>query len=445
MNTKLINKLEKMIIVPKGDLKEIIDNIEYLDVPLSDPKRKDQREKYYIVLNHLYLHHFHHKNQAKGSYAKGGAKYLPKELSSDNMRSKVGQIWDEISKTLQDNHIIENNGDFDSDKEKNPKKLGKKTTKSFCGNARNHLGRPFAMCYRLAPTWQSDNYWDLKEVSVPNKLDPPRIRDEEGNLHLSNITINVSTALIELKKLAKERGWSPVIQKIYGRKIVLFNHTIFEDKECSTGRVFNKVNCLPSALREHLLIKGIPMKELDIKSCLPNILYFYITDTEEQKKWLDHIKNKRLYKFFAAQCGFYSKEEYSKCRGQEEIDLFIEAGEKKAKNAVCCYLGGKRKQDSKKVDDVIRNRFPILHEAINKIESSSKHKGELSRKLQRIESKIAVVGMGDQPYTTISIHDGVGVATNHLEKAYYAIHQLFEEYVGCPCIITGFEPEKQKV
>ncbi len=445
MKTELIKKLERMIIVPKGELKAIVNEIEYKGIVLSDPKRIGQREKYYIVLNHLYLHHFHHQNQAKGSYNKGGAKYLPKELSNEYMRSKVGQIWNHIVQTLRDKFIIQRNEDFDSHKNKKPQKKGKKTDKSYSGSKNNTLGRPFAMCYRLAPKWQNDNYWKLQEISTANKLDPPNIRDSKGNLHQSHITIHVNNAVRELKKLTESRGWSPVIHKIYARKIALFNYIPFEDKACSTGRVFNKVNCLPSVLRKHIRISGSPMKELDIKSCLPNILFTYIEDPNEQNKWLEQIKNKSLYLFFAFHCGFITQERIEQCKGQKEKAQYIEDCVKKAKYAVCCYLGGQRSLDPKKVDNVIKNQFPVLHKKIQKIESSSPHKGELSRRLQKIESKICVQGMGEEPYTTISIHDGVGVAEEHLMEAYSRLLQLFLEEVKCECVITGFTPEKQTI
>ena len=208
MNLELLNRLEKMIITPQGELKELIDSINHDGILLSDPKRTEQKEKYYIVLNHLYLHHFHHKRQAKGAYNKGGAKYLLKELSSDYMRSKVGRIWTEITKKLREKNIIQRGDDCKSDKDQKLKKGGKKTDKNYCGNSNNHLNRPFALCYRLSYIWQDDVYWDLKEIEVINKLDPPNIRDKHGELNKCNITIDVNPATKSMNQMAKERAWS---------------------------------------------------------------------------------------------------------------------------------------------------------------------------------------------------------------------------------------------
>ena len=49
--------------------------------------------------------------------------------------------------------------------------------------------------------------------------------------------------------------------------------------------------------------------------------------------------------------------------------------------------------------------------------------------------------MSSEPYQSISIHDGCGVATPNLKDAYNQLHELFEQHVGCPCIITGYEPK----
>jgi len=441
MNNDLLNQLENLIVVPHRELRSLIDDIIYRDLPLSHPDRKQQRDKFHWVLNHLYMHHFNHKQCAKNAYDKAGAKYIPKELGSKYMRQHVGDIWQDITKSLQKLHILETNGDFDKTNKTKPKKKGKKTDKCFCGNSKNHLGRPFSMCYRLAPKWQEDQHWKLGTTTTPNKLDPPNIRNTEGELHQSDISIDVSGAAKELKNLAKERGWSPLTHKIFARKVGLFNHTPMEDITCSTGRVFNKVNCLPSPIRAYVKIKGVQMVELDIKSCLPNIMYVYIDDPEEQKHWLSHIKAKRLYKFFAVQCGFITTECLNTFNTQKEKDKYVEESIDRAKSAVCCYLGGKRSQDAKKVDKVISKHFPILHKKIEEIEASSPNKGELSRRLQRIESLIVVTGMSEEPYTTISIHDGVGVALPHVEEAYNQLHKLFVEHVGCECVITGYAPK----
>jgi len=266
----------------------------------------------------------------------------------------------------------------------------------------------------------------------------------EDNLdrsYQSSITIDSEALLPRIDEIANERvtkrkkkKWSPFDKIMYIKAIKEFN---FYDRVtvCSTGREFNKANGIPSEFREYIYIDGEPTTEIDIKSSLPCVL-FKFTEGNEKRKYGKLITEGSLYESFATELGSPNNREL-------------------AKKAFTHYLGGYRQYVCAALDKALRKEFPKLHQWIEGIEQDHITKnpegkgGQVSRLLQKIESKIIVVMMDDlnrNNIPTVSIHDGVRVKTYHADLVESAIRKAFKQLVGIEPVLTvdDYEPDDSR-
>ena len=84
----------------------------------------------------------------------------------------------------------------------------------------------------------------------------------------------------------------------------------------------------------------------------------------------------------------------------------------------------------------LQNEFPDL--AFWMYVTNQDH-GEISRILQRIESRIVVKEMEKAPFKTVSIHDGILVEKKHAHEAHRLLSEAFKKHVGTDCRITGLD------
>lgn len=226
------------------------------------------------------------------------------------------------------------------------------------------------------------------------------------------------------KKTGRSKKWSPFDKIMIIKQVKEFN---YHDNAVvgSTGREFNKANNIPSELRKHIHIDGEATTEIDIKSSLPSILYKYTKDGEKQR-YGNLITQGNLYEFFAEKMGY---------KGDRDL----------AKKAFTHYLGGKRVSYCSELGHVLHKHFPNLHQWMEGIEKEHKRKhpkgkkGEVSRLLQHIESKIIVTmleSIKKDNIFTISIHDGVRVKTYHADLVTEAIKKTFSLLVGIKPALT---------
>jgi len=252
-------------------------------------------------------------------------------------------------------------------------------------------GLSYCRAYRL-----EDNYYDAHNftlTSVYDRLSATMRRRykqecvERGGLYDTKcVILDMSGALQALETLGIERKWSYMVRLMMRDQLESFNFKGSDSKVSpNVGRMFNKINQMPSVLRNFIVMDGVTSTEIDIKSSSMTFIIDLMTDGDEKKRLSTHIENGT---------------------GYEQFGLTRKA----AKKAWMLYLGGVTEGlvDSKikfehthigKMIDYMSSEYPILHEHILDIGSKA------HIMYQRAESKI-ITEMVDE-FKLISIHDGL--------------------------------------
>lgn len=359
------------------------------------------------------------------------------KLKTTMLRKKFGRgVWDDFRKLLKDANILEVNESYSSDGEL------------------NSSGSPYPKSYRLNKDFlhsQDFELFDTKSIDE-KRISKKRLLNTEDNLntsYTSNITIDVEKSLGIIDEIAEDRKWKQVTKLSFQTRIHKFNNHDYETS-CSTGRVFNKSNGLPQALRKLIKIDGESTEEIDLKSALPSILYMH-TKRDEKKKYGKILEEGMLYEYFAER--LFPKEitsPFKKLPVEDQKRLRA-----KTKKRFVHYMGGWRDTTSPNVDEVFKNEFPKLHKFIMDTEivkpqkrvSNIQYTGELSKRLQKDESKIVVKmvgGLNERNIKSISIHDGVRVKISQFKHVKKAMELAYEVVVGISPVLDtcGYdEPE----
>lgn len=401
-----------LFIKENNDYYKIIFSLEYG----SGKRRKllgNKPKQFFQTLNIITYFVFEHYKE-KGNKNKYWKSFYISHQAQE-LRKRFGRtVWDNISKLLIKNDILEKNEKYSNSEE-----------------------NPFTKSYRL-----NKDFLDNVEFEI---LDLTQFQKEESEERdLSNITLKKEELLKHFDSISKKRNWRVEDQCYYKKVIHKFNCYDFSITG-STGRVYTKTNLLPKEFRSYVLIDGEETSEIDISSALPSMLYCY-TKGKEAADYEKVVESGKLYELFADQ--YLVK--HSLSNGLKDLDQKkVLEWRNRTKKAFVYYLGGYRKNDCEWIGSILKNLFPNLHAFIEKVEADHKKKcetkklefkgGEMSRMLQEKESKIVVKMVGGLSSIGIhceSIHDGIRVQSKHVQTAKTALEDAFKAVIGIKPSLT---------
>lgn len=371
-----------MTITPSEEFLQILDPLPYTSrSKVTKPfieQSSSVRGKVFEVLNLILqksfqLHYIQRSKRPERSYP---------HISRDQFYSVVGRNWNEIRDFLQHNKIIE---PYLSDEEKESYATG------FSDVGTPIDIEPFSKSWRIRPKYFSTKHFDFLPIT-----DKP----------LDRVTLHPSIN-DQFTSITKHRKWNKAIEFIQKHQVHVFNtKPITKVTKSKYGRVFHKVNTLPSQIREFIQIDGEDTETLDYSSCSLTILYPLLSDINgERSNWLQMLQHPQgAYQHIA-----------NKLKTTRDI----------IKKDVVRWVGCRGKDQpwgEFKMNQYLSKHQPIFYADIQNGDV------DLVEYTQRVESEIIVESLGDRGY---SIHDAILVKEKDVNEVSALMEKIMGHFTAC--------------
>jgi len=269
-----------------------------------------------------------------------------------------------------------------------------------------------------------------------------------------------------LKQLTIDPGFMKFIDENYSTDTEAYNRVlasatrimngdIFYTIDKTSGRFHSNVTNCPKGFRPHLLVKGEPLVNIDVKNCQPYLSTIILTHplkastfTENpafaillQSLKVSHKQDVKNYISLVINGNFY---EYLMTAFEAE-GLLLDRSETKRQVLRILFARNRspKNESNRKAREVFKMRFPTVHRIFSKVRGSEKGDRFNSFKrfailLQRMESYLMLDVVMKRIHrelpnvVAITIHDSImtGVLTNNVEAVKSILIEELTSFVG---------------